>query len=76
MYKAEFLKTLPLETRSIHCVGIGGIGVSAIAGLLLEGGFSISGSDIAINENCSELQKRGAVIAPAGHRVENLPDNY
>ncbi|MBO5722394.1 MAG: hypothetical protein J6S19_04695 [Lentisphaeria bacterium] len=75
MYKAEFLKTLPLETRSIHCVGIGGIGVSAIAGLLLEGGFSISGSDIAINENCSELQKRGAVIAPAGHRVENLPDN-
>lgn len=73
MYKAAFLKKLPLETRSVHCVGIGGIGVSAIAGLLLEGGFSVSGSDIAINENCRELQTKGAAVAPAGHRLENLP---
>ena len=69
----KILEKLPVPCDSMHCVGIGGIGVSAIAELLLEGGFIISGSDQEYNENCDRLSGLGAVIAPAGHRVENLP---
>ncbi len=73
MKEAKFLKKLPLSHPAVHCIGIGGIGVSALAELLLEGNFAVSGSDSELNSICEELQKKGAVIAPAGHRVENLP---
>ncbi len=73
MSKAKFLEKLQLNSDSVHCIGIGGIGVSAIAELLLEGGFQISGSDIEINDNCRYLAGLGANISPAGHREENLP---
>ena len=75
MEKTKFLEKLPLPRRSLHCIGIGGIGVSALADLLLAGNFSISGSDCEINDICEDLRKKGAHIAPAGHRVENLPAN-
>lgn len=70
------IKKLPLDGRHVHCVGIGGIGVSAIAEWLLEAGYSVSGSDIELNAACRELSDAGAVIAPAGHRKENLPDTH
>ena len=34
------------EHRSIHCIGIGGIGLSAIAKILLARGYNVSGSDM------------------------------
>ena len=67
----KILEKLPVTVDSLHCVGIGGIGVSAIAELLLEGGFRISGSDQEYNENCVRLAELGADIAPAGHRLDN-----
>ena len=73
MAKNDILKKLPLDPYSVHCIGIGGIGVSAIAELLLDCGCKISGSDAEFNSNCAHLAERGAVISAAGHRVENIP---
>ena len=75
MQIAEFLSKLPIENRSVHCIGIGGIGVSAVAELLLEGGFTVSGSDAEYNDVCRYLAGLGVKIAPAGHREENVPEN-
>lgn len=73
MSKSKILSGLPLKHPSVHCIGIGGVGVSAIAELLLECGCKVSGSDREINDSCRHLSGLGAVIAPAGHREENLP---
>ena len=55
----------------IHLVGIGGSGLSAIAGLLLEQGFAVSGSDQLLNEATRELASRGATIF-RGHEGEHV----
>ena len=47
------------KIKHIHFVGIGGIGMSGIAELLLNLGFDISGSDISNNENVERLKKLG-----------------
>ena len=73
MQRAEFLKKLPVSNNSIHCIGIGGIGVSALAELLHEGGFKVSGSDAEYNDCCAYLASLGISVAPAGHREENVP---
>lgn len=52
--------------KSIHFVGVGGIGVSGIAEVLLSSGFSVSGSDLRENETTERLASMGAVIH-AGH---------
>ena len=57
--------------RKIHFVGIGGIGMSGIAEILLDQGFSVSGSDRALSEVTDRLQKLGATITE-GHRAGNL----
>ncbi|MBO5923961.1 MAG: hypothetical protein J6Q81_05545, partial [Lentisphaeria bacterium] len=75
MQRAEFLKKLPVSNNSIHCIGIGGIGVSALAELLHEGGFKVSGSDVEYNSICRYLTNIGVQVAPAGHRAENVPDD-
>jgi len=56
---------------SIHFVGIGGSGMSAIARLLLAWGYRVSGSDIRASETTRRLEALGARIA-IGHRPENL----
>lgn len=48
--------------QHIHFVGIGGVGLSAIARILLEQGFYISGSDVASNAFTEGLKHDGAVI--------------
>ncbi|MEN6475722.1 MAG: UDP-N-acetylmuramate--L-alanine ligase [Syntrophaceae bacterium] len=59
--------------RKIHFVGIGGIGMSGIAELLLNLGFSISGSDISASETVDRLKDLGARV-DIGHAPENLGD--
>lgn len=59
------------SVKSIHFVGIGGIGMSAIAEILLSQGFSISGSDLARSENTDFLEKLGARIF-IGHNESNI----
>ena len=58
----------------IHFVGIGGIGMSGIAELLLNLGFIISGSDVADSDTVQRLRTLGAVIH-IGHRAENIGDS-
>ena len=68
------LLQLPAPERSrvrIHLVGIGGSGLSAIAGLLLEQGFAVSGSDQLLNTATHELASRGATIF-RGHQGEHV----
>jgi UDP-N-acetylmuramate--alanine ligase len=57
--------------KKIHFVGIGGIGMSGIAEILLDQGFAVSGSDRALGEVTERLQQLGAVVAE-GHRAENI----
>ena len=57
--------------HSIHFVGIGGIGMSGIAELLLNLKFEITGSDVAESEIITRLRSLGAKIE-IGHRRENL----
>jgi UDP-N-acetylmuramate--alanine ligase len=57
--------------KKLHFIGIGGIGMSGIAEILLDQGFKISGSDRALSEVTERLQKLGAAIFE-GHRAENI----
>ena len=50
------------ENRKIHFIGIGGIGVSALAKYYLAQGFEVSGSDAAESEILEELRKAGVKI--------------
>lgn len=58
--------------HSLHFIGIGGIGMSAIAKILLHDGFTISGSDVAESHLTQELIANGADIR-YGHHPENIP---
>ncbi|HEY6951055.1 MAG TPA: UDP-N-acetylmuramate--L-alanine ligase [Bacteroidota bacterium] len=57
--------------KKIHFVGIGGIGMSGIAEILLDQGFKVSGSDRALSEVTDRLKKLGAVIYE-GHKPEHV----
>ncbi len=57
----------------IYFVGIGGIGMSGIAEILLNQGFRVSGSDLAITEITRHLVEVGATVYE-GHNPENLHD--
>ncbi|MDB4972879.1 MAG: UDP-N-acetylmuramate--alanine ligase [Myxococcaceae bacterium] len=59
------------RVRSIHFVGIGGIGMSGIAEVLLAHGFEVSGSDLRESDTLTRLRALGATIQ-LGHRAENV----
>ena len=59
------------EHRSIHCIGIGGVGVSAIAEILLARGYKVTGSDIRESELTDKLKEMGATIF-IGQKAENV----
>ena len=59
----------------IHFIGIGGIGVSALAKYYLEKGCQITGSDLVDSEIIKNLEKLGAKIFIGKHKVKNLPKN-
>ncbi len=59
--------------NKIHFVGIGGIGMSGLAEILLSQGFQISGSDLNESEVTEHLQNLGIEIN-FGHKAENLKE--
>ena len=63
------------KVKKIHFVGIGGIGMSGIAELLLNLDFKISGSDIQDSEIIQNLIAKGAKIYTDGHDAENIGDS-
>src|SRR5215475_837239 len=61
------------KIQRVHFVGIGGIGMSGIAEVLLNLGFKISGSDLKGSSVTQRLAGLGAIIFE-GHRAENVTD--
>ena len=59
------------QHRNIHCIGIGGIGLSAIAEILISRGYHVSGSDMKQSDITDHLARLGAKIS-FGHRAENV----
>lgn len=59
------------RVRSVHFVGIGGIGMSGIAEVLLAHGFAVSGSDLRESDTTLRLRSLGAELY-FGHRDDNL----
>jgi UDP-N-acetylmuramate--alanine ligase len=59
--------------KKIHFVGIGGIGMSGIAEILINQGFEVSGSDLHLTEVTKRLEELGAKIYE-GHSSENVKD--
>ncbi len=59
--------------KNIHFVGIGGIGMSGIAEVLHNMGFTVSGSDLSESGNVKRLMNMGIDIR-TGHRYENAED--
>ena len=62
------------KIRNVHFVGIGGIGVSAIARMMLAEGKIVSGSDTSSSAIIDELRKLGAEIF-LGHNACNVADD-
>src|SRR3989344_2600851 len=59
--------------KKIHFIGIGGIGVSALAAWYLANGWKVSGSDREASEITKTLAKKGAKIHIGAHRTSFLP---
>lgn len=57
--------------KKLHFVGIGGVGMSAIAEVMLDKGYEISGSDLSDSEVVQKLRSKGAVIYK-GHNASNV----
>ena len=62
---------LPRDIGPVHFVGIGGIGMSGIAEVLVNLGYSVTGSDVAENANVKRLRGKGVTVA-IGHAAENI----
>jgi len=60
------------DLRHIHFVGIGGAGTAPLAEIMLQRGYSISGSDLCLNIKTEHLKQQGSLIFQ-GHSGKNLP---
>ena len=61
----------PFDLGPVHLVGIGGIGMSGIAEVMLTLGYQVQGSDIADSANVKRLRDKGAAVH-IGHKAENV----
>src|SRR6185295_10678687 len=62
------------NTRRIHFVGIGGIGMSGIAELLVNLGYVVSGSDARSSDITARLEQTFGVTVRAGHAAGHVGD--
>jgi UDP-N-acetylmuramate--alanine ligase len=62
---------LPREIGPIHFVGIGGIGMSGIAEVLCNLGYTVQGSDASDGANVARLRDKGITVS-VGHKAENV----
>src|SRR5210317_1602081 len=67
------MSELPLSIGTMHFTGIGGIGMSGIAEILFELGYSVQGSDMSENANVRRLRAQGIPVL-IGQKAENLGD--
>src|SRR3954462_2979797 len=62
---------LPRDIGPVHFVGIGGIGMSGIAEVLCNLGYTVTGSDVADSANVKRLREKGIKVA-IGHAAANI----
>lgn len=62
------------ELQKVHCIGIGGIGVSALARMFLSREVAVSGSDMALSEITALLEGKGVTVHE-GHDAKNVPED-
>jgi UDP-N-acetylmuramate--alanine ligase len=62
---------LPRDIGPVHFVGIGGIGMSGIAEVMVNLGYTVQGSDQAESANVKRLRDKGVTVT-IGHAAENL----
>jgi UDP-N-acetylmuramate--alanine ligase len=67
------MRAIPSNIGALHFVGIGGIGMSGIAEVLNNLGYTVQGSDMAESANVKRLRGLGIKVE-IGHREENLGD--
>lgn len=65
------MRVPPQTVRQLHFVGIGGIGMSGIAEVLVNLGYDVTGSDVSENSNVQRLRSLGARIQ-IGHAAQNV----
>ncbi|MDD7409218.1 MAG: UDP-N-acetylmuramate--L-alanine ligase [Anaerovoracaceae bacterium] len=59
--------------KHVHCIGIGGIGLSAVAEILKSQGYEVSGSDMKSGDTTERLQQQGITVY-IGHDADNVKD--
>jgi UDP-N-acetylmuramate--alanine ligase len=64
-------RPVPFELGPVHFVGIGGIGMSGIAEIMIRIGYTVQGSDLKASANTERLEKLGAKIF-IGQAAENV----
>ena len=62
---------LPTDIGPIHFVGIGGIGMSGIAEVLMNLGYTVQGSDASDSANVKRLRDKGARVGSRAHGGES-----
>ena len=62
---------LPRDIGPVHFVGIGGIGMSGIAEVLANLGYTVTGSDVSDSANVKRLRDKGIKVT-VGHKAENI----
>ena len=67
------LRPVPFDLGPVHFVGIGGIGMSGIAEIMLKIGYSVQGSDAKASANTERLEKLGARVF-IGHDAAHIGD--
>ena len=65
------MKKFPIQSGFIHFVGVGGIGMSGIADILVNLGYKVKGSDLKENVMTEHLSRKGVGIV-IGHNAENV----
>ncbi|HBG50055.1 MAG TPA: hypothetical protein DDW90_11300, partial [Cyanobacteria bacterium UBA9971] len=66
-----FRKPIAKDDGYIHFIAIGGIGMSALAKILIELGYKVSGSDLKNNANIKSIENTGGIVK-IGHSSENI----
>ena len=64
-------RPVPFELGPVHFIGIGGIGMSGIAEIMIRIGYTVQGSDLKASANTERLEKLGAKIF-IGQKAENV----
>src|SRR5262245_13958136 len=68
-------RPVPFEIGPVHFIGIGGIGMSGIAEIMLRVGYRVQGSDARASANTERLQKLGVEVF-IGHDPAHLEGAY